>query len=104
MNGVELERRLEHHDEEYETRNTYCRAASTICAFRSFKLASRFAAESSHLAFPPAASSDTGAASGVTRSSRRKRLIREGAAFAGVAVELPADAPAVPTAATGVRG
>jgi hypothetical protein len=38
----------------FNTQN-YCCAPSTICAFRSRRLASRFAAESSFAALPPAA-------------------------------------------------
>jgi hypothetical protein len=64
---------------------TYCRAASTICAFRSRRLASRFAAESSHAALPPAAPDavastlDDEDCDEAIRSDKFKRSMSEGA-------------------------
>jgi hypothetical protein len=80
-------------------RDTHCRAASTICALRSRRLASRFAAESSHAEPCPVGLGAAGAAAGsasapASRSSSRKRLISDGAFLAaGAALALAPDAP-----------
>ena len=89
-----------------ENRKAHCRAARTICALRSRKLASRFSAESSHTARPPASSGAGSAASALasgsaaTRSSRRKREMSvSGLRFADGAVVVAVRAPAPVTAA-----